>query len=106
MGAPSIAEGPEAAETLEEAARSHILQQEPRGYPQAVQDMWKEVWRKPQDVPNLRDLWKVRFHTRVDDGTAWPRRELVRGSGPTVSAVSETSDELPAKWRFPCVSRA
>lgn len=101
MGAPSIAEGLEAAETLEEAARSHILQQEPRGYPQAVQDMWKEVWRKPQDVPNLRVLWKVRFQTRVADGTAWPRRELVRGPGPTASAVSGPSDELPAKWRFP-----
>ena len=96
MGAPSIAEGPEAAETLEEAARSHILRHETRGYPQAVQDMWNEAWRKPQYVPNLRDLWKVRFHTRVGAGTAWPRGELVRGPGRSASAVSGLSDEVPA----------
>jgi hypothetical protein len=58
----------EAAETLEVAAHSHILKQNSGGYQQAVQDMWKELWRKLQGVPNLRVLWKVRFHTWLGEG--------------------------------------
>jgi len=50
--------------------------------------MWKVLQRKPRDVPNLRDLWKVRFHTRVDGGLAEPREALVRGPKPSASAGS------------------
>ena len=106
MGAQSIADGMEAAETPEVAAHSHILQQNPRGYPQAVQDMWKGLWRKPRDVPNLRVLWKVRFHTWLGEG---PGRGL-DGVVPRLHGSRRSSDprhkEVPVNKRFRRVSIA
>ena len=68
--------------------------------------MWKEDRREPEDVPNLRELWKVPFHSWAGDGLAGPSMELVRRPGATLSTGPGPATKVPALTMFSYVSTA